>query len=211
MLATVRTPAIIIPQKSRLVQFRGIVDATGPTVTDFSIDIGPAFPDRLIVVAGGLQGVGGLTSIVIDPSGQNLSMTQDAFGAAGSTGFVYSLPLSSGQGPTDFRITVGAVSVIRGFAVWTLRGLASNLKKNSAVSSTSSITMSVTAGDNVFGGYLTATGPGEFMGATKPEKPQIERATPRGVRTAEWTPAKVTATYTFSTSSSSTNAYASYA
>lgn len=162
----------------------GFSSASG-SVTDFTIDIGTASSDRLIVVTAAYQGTNGITSIVVDPAGANVSLTQDAINASGNSVAMYSGLVTTGSGSVTIRLTLVSASFFnRGISVWALTGLSSNLKKQSAaaaISGAGSTAINVTAGDFLFcGSYQTAGSP-TFSGST--EAP----ANPAGLHTSNAT------------------------
>jgi hypothetical protein len=156
----------------------------------FSIDIGTASADRLVVVAVGSQSgpPSGITAA-------GVSLTQDVVATNSQSVAIYSALVTSGSGAQN--VVVSGVSAFNevGVAVWVGTGLSSNTVKQTGfvqTGSNSAASINVTAGDFVVAITGGSGGNSSFSGST-------EAATVRNVDTtgpfftsAEWLPAAST-------------------
>jgi len=189
----------------------GTSSASG-SVTDFTIDIGAASADRLIVASAAWQGANGITSIIVDPAGANVTLAQDAINAAGNSAAIYSGLVTSGSGSVVVRLTlVSASFFIRGISVWALTGLSSNIAKHTAaaaVTGAASTPIDVTAGDLLFAGSWNTAGSATYSGST--EAPAAVHSSNSNNQFADWTIASTNASFAIAPGVTSNVAAASY-
>jgi hypothetical protein len=132
-------PSLHIPQHCEHASAGGAALST-------SIAIGTASADRLVVVATNNNGGDAMTSVVVN----GVTLTADQNGATDGVS-IFSGLVASGSGPQTVTVTWASGSFqIRGFALWTVTGLSSNLANQKTSFTAASGTISVTAGDLMF-------------------------------------------------------------
>jgi len=191
--------------------FRGVGQSSASgSVTNFSIDIGTASADRLVVVGVGFQGVAGITSVIVDPAGANVTLAQDAINASGNTSTLYSGLVTSGAGAKNIEVTLVSGSfLIRAVSVWTLTGLSSNLKKQSSAFAGTTGNINVAAGDFLFAMAHHVGGTVTFSGST--EAPAAAHNTGNATDdAADWTVVATNASFALVPGSSSNVATTTY-
>lgn len=173
-----------------VVTYRGNGQAGGSgNTTDFTIDIGTASADRLIVVTAAWQNTNGITSIIVDPAGANVTLTQDVINEAGSSAAVYSGLVTSGSGSKTIRMTLVSGGFLnRGIAVWTITTLVSNTKKQSGSSALSSGNFNISAqeGDVMFAALYNDPNGSTRTYSTSSEAPTALRTSHANNQFAEW-------------------------
>lgn len=162
--------------------FRGSgTDSSGNSNATFSIDIGPASADRLLIVASAVGTSTTITSVVVN----GVTLTPDitavnAFRVGINSGLV-----TAGSGAQNVVITWAAASFFEKSAfVWTATGLASNVVKQTTSGITSG-NINVTAGDFLFAVSRSVVGFPDF--ATSTETPDGTRTVGSLTTSADWT------------------------
>jgi hypothetical protein len=125
--------------------FRNVASTSASgAVFSTSIDIGTASADRLVVVATATQNAVAVSTVVV----HGVTLTADVNSAAGAA--IFSGLVTSGSGPQTVTVTWASGTFnMRGFSLWTVTGLSSNVVKQTG-SGTTSATINVTAGDLMF-------------------------------------------------------------
>lgn len=146
--------------------FRGVANGDqNSTTRTFSIDLGTATSDRLIVVALGIQ-FAAATNIVV--AGTTIT-TPDITGNNGgaNTLAIYSSLVTTGSGLQTITVNgvVGFEEV--GISVWACTGLSSNTVKHSNYGTGQPLSMNVTAGDFMFAMDATSNFATTFLGSTE--------------------------------------------
>src|ERR1700687_2821000 len=126
--------------------FRGTAsDNSGTANPTYSIDIGTAAANRLIIVGFMCQGSTGTSSITVN----GVSLTKDVGSAPGSVAEFWSGLVTTGSGVQTVQVN-GASNVFeRDIIVWACTGLSSNLVKHTAPGNGGQ-NINVTAGDFLF-------------------------------------------------------------
>lgn len=187
--------------------FQGSDGTSSPigTTNTFSIDIGTASADRVLIFATAVSSNPGITSVVLDPGGLNITMTQAAFYSPGSPQVgLYYASVPSGTGTKGFAVTYG--SSVSFFAVsahlWKATGLTSGTPVTTATGNgggtSAGITISVTSPCFLFG--LSAAQNG---GVSPAYNYSTSTITPSGVHgepatqgwSADWTIAATNASF----------------
>jgi hypothetical protein len=171
-----------------------------------SIDIGAAQANRLIVV-GCTTGSGALTTSVVV---NGVTLTADNNSTGGVS--IFSGIVASGSGAQTVAVTWASGNFdSRGFTVWRVTGLSSNLVKNIASGAGQTATVNVTAGDLMFGVAAFATGgPAPFSSST--ETPFATHTAATQGSSADWTIVGTNASFTINSTiaGGSGNAVATY-
>ena len=138
-------------------------NAPAGTTQTFSMNVGTASADRLIVITVNSNLNTTISSVTVDPAGANVTLTQDAFvnNASGLAG-IYSGLVTSGSGTKNIQVVFASNPQFDfiGLQLWNLKGLVSNLMRTSAAQATS-LPMSI----SVTSGYFLLSG-SEFTQAT---------------------------------------------
>jgi hypothetical protein len=143
--------------------YRGNVftsSASGNVVT-ISMNIGTASADRVVAVFIGSQNNPIVSSVVVDPTGANVSLTknteQDSGTGAGNTTAFWSGLVASSSGTVNIAITYTTSPNFfnMGYHVWTLTGLASNTPR-AAVSGFPNLNIGVTSGYILLAGSFSS-------------------------------------------------------
>lgn len=132
----------------------GNSDSNGTDIVDYTVDIGPAAADKVILIAASVAQSAATLAMTIDPSGANTPLTlADLYQPSGGTTMAWcylSVPALANQ--HTFRMTTsGAAWINRDISVWTLTGLASQTPKvvgRHSVLATNTITLA--PGDKLF-------------------------------------------------------------
>lgn len=173
------------PSASASCVHRGTAADTGAgTTRNYSIDIGTASADRLIVVASAVQNVASGTVTV---AGTTLNM--DVQGVNGGSSTLYSGLVTSGSGSQTVSIVIGSGFVQSSVSVWACTGLNSNTVKQtgSGIGGVTSFSINVTAGDFMFSAGRSNSATGDFGNST--ETPTLAYNMASGVYVAaEWLP-----------------------
>ena len=175
----------IVVASSKAYTYRGSgVDSGGPNDATFSIDIGTASADRLVIVAVWVSTATTVTSVVVN----GVTLTADISAVNTYRVAIYSALVTTGSGPQNVVVTFGSASFQeKCAAVWTATGLASNLVKNTLQSTTGSGsvgTINVTAGDFLFVGNRTVAGSTAWTTST--EAPDGTRNVATNATPADW-------------------------
>lgn len=156
--------------------------SSGNNDATFSIDIGTASADRLVIVGCTVGNNTTITSVVV----AGVTLTADISAVNNYRVAIYSGVVNAGDGAQNVVITwASAAFQEKNAFVWTATGLASNLKKQttSYVGTTGSI--NVTAGDFMFVvGRDTSTAP---VWTTSTEAPAASRNVATLNTGADWT------------------------
>jgi hypothetical protein len=167
--------------------FRGAASADNNATTRiFSIDLGPATSDRLIVAAVGIQASGLSSSIVIAGTTITTPDVSGSNGGANSLSF-YSSLIPAGSGVQT--ITVNGVTIFEevGISVWACTGLSSNTVKNSNYQSNSLLSINVSAGDFLFAMDASASATTTFSGSTQtPTASHVVDSVNPNYNSADW-------------------------
>lgn len=128
----------------------------------FSIDIGPAAADRLVIVGAAGQNVPTITSVVVN----GVTLTQDVLFAPGGFCGLYSGIVAAGSGLQNVTITyVGGAFLSRSAFVFTARGLLSNLVRATNSGPSGNVTIAETKGALVISiGDPTSSGSVAYSG-----------------------------------------------
>jgi hypothetical protein len=167
--------------------------AASDTQATFTVDIGTASADRLVVIASAHQKGDTLTSVKVN----GVTLTRDADGFSGTTrACIFSGLVTSGSGSVTVEVnnSSGATFTSRSVVVWTLTGLSSNLVKQTVASATnvSSVSIDVTAGDFLFASKYFSGGTPTYSGSTQ----AVDALRSIGVqRAGEWLVASTNAAF----------------
>lgn len=146
-----------------------------------SIDIGAAQADRLIVVGASTGAISLVTSVVVNGVTLNADVNSNTQIA------VFSGIVASGSGSQTVTVTWASGNFNdRSFGLWRVTGLSSNLVKQTATSTGTTGTISVTAGDLMFGVAIGTSGTPTWASSTEaPFATHLLNAGGQG--SAEWT------------------------
>lgn len=166
--------------------FKGMSsNGDGTTSRTFSIDIGTASSDRLIVVALGIGNTTGPTSVTV----AGVTLTQDVLRANAQTCAVYSGLVTGGSGTQN--ITIAGVGIFQevAVAVFAAPGLSSSVVKQTSSNVGGTTSISVAAGDFLVA--INATPGANSSYAASTETPtatrNVDTTGPR-FTSAEWLP-----------------------
>ncbi len=139
-------------------------DTSSDTTRNYSIDIGTASSDRLIIVASAVQNVASGTVTV---AGTPLNM--DVQGVNGGSSTLYSGLVTSGSGTQTVSIVIGSGFVQSSVSVWACTGLNSNTVKQtgSGIGGITSFSINVTAGDFMFSAGRSNSATGDYGNSTQ--------------------------------------------
>lgn len=156
-------------------------DSGGTNDATFSIDIGTASADRLVIVGCTVGNNTTITSVVVN----GVTLTADISAVNAYRVAIYSGLVTTGSGAQNVVITWASASFQEKNAfVWTATGLASNLVKQTVSFTTSAGSINVAAGDFLFAvGRSVALFP-DF--ATSTEAPDAARQIGLHSAGADW-------------------------
>ncbi len=101
-------------------------NSNGTDTQDFTIDIGAASADKILLVGLTIANVCTISSLTLDPTGSNIALVRDDIYQPGYTLAFFRASVPSLSGPLTLRLTtVGAAWVDRDISVWSLTGLTS--------------------------------------------------------------------------------------
>lgn len=163
---------------------------TGSTRT-FSIDIGTASADRLIVAVVCSQNAAPSGTVTMN----SVTLTQDVYGSPATNGCgIYSGLVTTGSGAQTFIINGAGSFTTTAGSVWALTGLTSNVVKNTGSSlSGGVVTINVTAGDFLFNGTYGTSTPCVYTTST--EVPAAVHSAATVVSSADWIIASTNASF----------------
>ncbi len=164
-------------------------NTVGGSVATFSIDIGTASADRLVIVGSTVDNATTITSVVVN----GVTLTADITAVNSYRVGIHSGVVAAGDGAQNVVITWASASFQEKSAfVWTAIGLASNVKKQTA-NGTTSATINVTVDDFLFG---VSRGVGSLPDfATSTEAPDGTRQVASVNRSADWAVNATNATF----------------
>jgi len=139
------TQTIAVASATLTYRASGTSAVASATVATYSIDIGTASVDRLVSVGLVIQNTSAtIVSLVVN----GVTLTQDATFTGGNIIAFYSGLVPTGSGAQTITLnTTNAAFLERDIHVWTMTGLASSTKINSATSGNQTFTIGVTLGD----------------------------------------------------------------
>lgn len=143
------TAAAGVPPVTPAYTYRGeFTDSGASTVATYSVNIGTASADRLVIVAVAIQNAPVITSLVVN----GVTLNQDVLIAVGADIGIFSGLVVAGSGAQNIVLTcVSAGFLERDIFVWTATGLSSNLVKNTmSYSANTNGTINITSGDFLF-------------------------------------------------------------
>lgn len=129
--------------------FRSAVYTTSASANaaTISVDIGTASADRVVGIYCQCANSKIISSVVVDPTGANVTLTQDTQVNGGTTSAFFSGLVASGSGAKNIVITYTTDPNFNdmSYHVWTLTGLSSNAHRTAA-SGFPNLSIAVTAG-----------------------------------------------------------------
>jgi len=152
----------------------------------------------LLVVFFGVQNSKSITSVVYDPTGANVTLTQDAFNNTGNTGGMWSGAIPAASGSKNVVVTASTtVSFLAaGGHAWLATDLISSSAQTAANSSGASASISVTAGYFMFGGAFVTGAPASVNWSTSTQVPAAVNANAApNAWGADWTIASTNASF----------------
>jgi hypothetical protein len=169
--------------------YRGSSDGSSGGVAvdtvNYTIDIGTASADRLIVVATGVQGAKALTGLTVAGTPLTIDVQNAGQQSAIASGLV-----TSGSGSQTISATwTGSGFNVRKIMVWAVTGLQSNTVRATGSGATANTSISVTATDFLFATTWNVAGTGSNFGAST-ESPAASRFLSDGtftISSADWT------------------------
>ena len=170
------------PPSAKTYTFRGSGSSTaGGSVATFSIDIGTASADRVVIAKSTVDTATTITSVVVNGVTLNPDVTAVNTYRVG----IHSGLVTTGDGAQNVVITWASASFQEKNAfVFTATGLSSNTVKQTANGVTSA-NINVTAGDFLFGVARNVAGFPDF--ATSTEAPDATRQVGADNTSADWT------------------------
>lgn len=176
-----------------------ISNASATNVTSFTVDIGTASADRLVIVGAGKQNASVAVSVTVN--GTNLVKDAENIGTQGS---IWSGLVSAGSGAVPIVVTwVAGVFDSRGVVVWTATGLSSNTVRTTGISDTHPALISVTNTDFLFAVSLIAGTSGSTWSSSTVAPAAAHNANDGSFNMsgADWTIAATNASFSAETSS----------
>lgn len=173
---------VVITVSAPVYTYRGSgTDNSGNNDATFSIDLGTASSDRLVIVGTTVSAATSVTSIVAN----SVSLTPDVSAVNAYRVAIYSALVTSGSGSQNVVVTFASASFQeKNVFVWTATGLASNVVKQTA-NGLISTTINASAGDFLFGVSRAVALFPDF--ATSTETPDGTRQVGTHNTSADWT------------------------
>jgi hypothetical protein len=178
--SNVETIIISVPTASY--SYRGSGTSTiGGSVVTYSIDIGAAAADRLVIVGSLVDNATTITSVVVN----GVTLTLDVTGVGSYRVGFHSGIVAAGSGSQNVVVTWASASFQeKNIFVWTSIGLSSNLKKQTAAWTGATASIAVDAGDFMFAVGRNVVGFPDY--ATSTESPDATRQVGLHNTSADW-------------------------